>query len=127
MKTLSLSQIFGICGFLFVLNFLGTHAQAAVTLECETAFGEKSFRIEDERIVFSQEMNETESGRSISSIEMVRTERRHKGFDKILQMQGLKHRIHIENPSHLSDLDDYMVITSPKGHEMTYPLSCRTP
>lgn len=90
---------------------------------CETAYGEKSFHIEDERVVFSKDT--VDSGRSISSIETVRTEKRHKGFDKILNLNGNKHRIHIDNPSELSDVNDYMVITSPKGHEMTYPLSCR--
>jgi len=97
--------------------------QAQAAINCETAFGEKSFLIEDERVVFHQENHDL--GRSISSVDHVRTERRHKGFDKVLYKDGLKHRIHIEHASSFNDADDYMVITSPKGHEMTYPLSCR--
>ncbi|MFP5458548.1 MAG: hypothetical protein ACLGG7_07430 [Bacteriovoracia bacterium] len=122
MKTINLTHIFGIMGLLLALNMFGK-AHAASDIVCETAFGEKSFVIEADRVVFSKETDE--HGRSISSVDQVRTERRHKGFDKVLFKDGLKHRIHIENPATLSEVDDYMVITSPKGHEMTYPLSCR--
>jgi len=122
MKVLCLSQIFGLFGFLFIMSTFGNPAKAESVIVCETAYGEKSFHIEDERVVFSRDNQD--QGRSISSIEMVRTEKRHNGFDKILQMNGNKHRIHIENPGHFSEVSDYMVITSPKGHEMTYPLSC---
>ncbi len=106
--------------FSFLILTLSFNAFAAI--KCETAFGEKSFNIEDDRVVFEKEV--PEQGRSISSIDHVRTERRHKGFDKVLFKDGLKHRIHIDNSNTFSDVDDYMVITSPKGHEMTYPLSC---
>lgn len=121
MKTINLTHIFSIMGLLLALNIFGkAHAS---TIQCETAFGEKTFIIEADRVVFSKDM--PEQSRSISSIDHVRTERRHKGFDKVLFKDGLKHRIHIENPTALNEVDDYMVITSPKGHEMTYPLSCR--
>ncbi len=123
MKSVSIPHILGLGFLLLALNFFGHYARAAEgAIHCETAYGEKSFRIEDERVVFTKEVD---AGRSISSVEMVRTEKRHRGFDKIMNLQGLKHRIHIENPASLSEVDDYMVITSPKGHEMTYPLSCR--
>lgn len=118
MKTLFLTQILG---FILALNFWGT-AHAAGGIVCETAYGEKVMNIDADHVVFSKETSDL--GRSISSIEMVRTEKRHKGFDKILNMQGLKHRIHIDDAEHFSDVNDYLVITSPKGHEMTYPLSC---
>ena len=111
MKTITFSFI--ALAFCFTAN---------AAIKCETAFGEKSFVIENEHVVFTKESEE--AGRSISSIEQVRTERRHKGFDKLLFKDGLKHRIHIDNADTYSDVDDYMVITSPKGHEMTYPLSC---
>lgn len=102
-----------------VLSAGSAHAD----IVCGTAYGEKNFTIQPDRVVFHKE--EVETGRSISSIEMVRTEKRHLGFDKIVQLQGLKHRIHIENQGSFSETQDYLVITSPKGHEMTYPLSCR--
>ena len=121
MKTINLTHIFSIMGLLLALSAFGQKAQAAIS--CSTAFGEKTFLIEDERVVFEKE--NADHGRSISSIEQVRTERRHKGFDKLLYKDGLKHRIHINDAASFNDVDDYMVITSPKGHEMTYPLSCR--
>jgi hypothetical protein len=124
MKTLSIAHIFGLAGLLLAMSFFGGQAQAnESTIVCETAYGEKSFHIEQDRVVFSKD--NAEAGRSISSIDLVRTEKRHKGFDKILNVNGNKHRIHIENPASFNDVQDYMVITSPKGHEMTYPLSCR--
>lgn len=123
MTMLNFAHILTLTGLMFA-SVLGGFAHASEqNIVCETAYGEKSFHIEDERVVFNKEHADT--GRAISSIEMVRTEKRHKGFDKILNMNGNKHRIHIENPASFSDVHDYMVITSPKGHEMTYPLSCR--
>jgi hypothetical protein len=119
MKTINLTHIFGIMGLLLALNMFG---KAQASIHCETAFGEKSFVIENERVVFSKE--HAEQGRSISSIDHVRTEKRHKGFDKVLFKDGLKHRIHVDNAQEFSEVNDYIVITSPKGHEMTYPLSC---
>lgn len=123
MTIVNFAHIFSLTGLLLA-SVIGGFAHAAEgNIVCETAYGEKSFHIEDDRVVFSKET--ANSGRSISSIDMVRTEKRHHGFDKILNMNGNKHRIHIENPAEFSDVHDYMVITSPKGHEMTYPLSCR--
>ena len=119
MKTLYFTQVIG---FILALNIFGAAHASTGGIVCETAYGEKSFSIDEDRVVFSKESPDL--GRSISSIEMVRTEKRHKGFDKILNMNGNKHRIHVENAGSFSDVNDYMVITSPKGHEMTYPLSC---
>ena len=121
MKTINFTRILTLMAVLG-LGVLGK-AHAATAISCETAFGEKTFLIEEERIVFSKENVET--GRAISSIDQVRTERRHKGFDKVLYKDGLKHRIHIDDSATFNEVNDYMVITSPKGHEMTYPLSCR--
>ena len=118
MKTINFARFIALTG----LMLFGS-AQAAVAINCETAFKEKTFLIEDERIVFSKDSHEL--GRSISSVDQVRTERRHKGFDKVLYKDGLKHRIHIDDANSFNEVEDYMVITSPKGHEMTYPLSCR--
>jgi riboflavin synthase len=122
MRTFNLHYIFAVASMLLALGFIGK-AQAQEPIHCETAFGEKTFQIESERVVFHRP--EADQGRSISSIDHVRTEKRHKGFDKVLFKDGLKHRIHIDNTQEFSDINDYMVITSPKGHEMTYPLSCR--
>ena len=103
-------------------------AGAAVpTIKCETAFGEKSFTIEDTRVSFHKE-DESGVSRSISSIqgESVRTHVKHQGFTKTLYIDGNKHRINVKNVNSFSEVDDYLSITSPKGHEMTYPLTCHS-
>ncbi len=109
--------------FQFFALTLVLSSAAHADIVCSTAYGEKNFTIQSDRVVFHKD--EVETGRSISSIEMVRTEKRHLGFDKIVQLKGLKHRIHVENTAAFNEAQDYLVITSPKGHEMTYPLSCR--
>lgn len=121
MKTLSLSTILGFLGLILMIHSLSS--QAAVV--CETAYGEKSFTIEDSKISFHKEALD---GRSISSVssDSVRTQTKHLGFVKTLYIDGNKHRISIENLKEFSDANDYLSITSPKGHEMTYPLTCHS-
>lgn len=124
-KTLSLSTILGFLGLIAFLHFFSSQAHASI--KCETAFGEKSFIIDDQQISFHKD-DEKGISRSISSItsESVRTHKRNLGFTKTLYMSGNKHRINIQNTHEFSDVNDYLSITSPKGHEMTYPLSCHS-
>jgi hypothetical protein len=107
-----------VLGTMIVFGSLSAHA----VVKCKTHFGEKSFIIREDLVVFQKEDEHT--GRAISSVDQVRTEKKHQGYDKVLFLDGLKHRIHIEKASEFSDVEDYMVVTSPKGHEMTYPLNC---
>ena len=99
----------------------------ASTISCSTAFGEKKFVIEDNQISFKKEDHQGVS-RSISSIkgESVRTHKKNLGFTKTLYLEGNKYKIHIQSTRAFSDLDDYLSITGPKGHEMTYPLNCHS-
>jgi len=92
------------------------------SIQCETAFGEKSFTIQESTVAFHQE---SENGRSISSVLGARTQRTFNGFRKTLYINGNKHLIHIDNKNHLDQNEDFLAITSPKGHKMTYPLSCK--
>lgn len=125
-RTLSLSSVLGFLGLLFVIHAFAAHAHAS-DIKCETAFGEKSFTISDSKIAFQKE-DESGAQRSISSIagESVRTQKKHLGFTKTLYIDGNKHRISIQNTHEFSDANDYLSITSPKGHEMTYPLTCHS-
>jgi hypothetical protein len=125
-KTLSLTTILGFCGILLMIHAFSSHAKAS-TIVCETAFGEKSFRIDDDRISFQKE-DESGIRRAISSIDgsSVRTHKKQNGFTKTLYVDGNKHRINIQNVNQFSDVNDYLSITSPKGHEMTYPLTCHS-
>lgn len=125
-KTLSISTVLGFLGLMLMIHSFNSQA-ATGAIYCETAFGQKSFTIEDKRISFHKE-DESGVSRSISSVqgESVRTHRRNQGFTKTLYIDGNKHRINVKNVQDFSDADDYLSITSPKGHEMTYPLTCHS-
>lgn len=62
--------------------------------------------------------------RTVASVSSVRTKLQGKGFTKIIYLNGIKHTIHIDNKNHFSDLNDYMVLRSQEGHEITYPITC---
>jgi hypothetical protein len=125
-KTLSFTTVLGIFGLLILIHSFSSQA-ATGAIVCQTAFGEKSFTIEDEKISFHKE-DESGVSRSISSSQgdSVRTHKRSNGFTKTLYLNGNKHRISVQDVNHFSDANDYLSITSPKGHEMTYPLSCHS-
>jgi hypothetical protein len=126
-KTLSLSAILGFLGLVLMIHAMSVEAASNHGITCSTAFGEKSFTIEDDRISFHKE-DETGASRSISSVngESVRTQKKNLGFTKTLYIDGNKHRINVQNVNEFSDVNDYLSITSPKGHEMTYPLNCHS-
>lgn len=63
--------------------------------------------------------------REIASEISVRTRLRGNGFSKFFYLAGKKYTIHIEDQNNFSDIDDYMVIKSSNGHEITYPLECQ--
>lgn len=125
-RTLSIPSIFGFMMLALMVHAFSANA-ATPKIECKTAFGEKSFTIEDDGIAFQKE-DDAGISRSISSVskESVRTQMKSHGFTKTLYMNGNKHRINIEDVNSFSDVNDYLCITSPKGHEMTYPLTCRS-
>ncbi len=127
-KSLSLSSVFGFLGLmLLVHSYQSMAATAPAKIECETAFGEKKFTIQDELISFHKE-DEMGVSRSISSVagQSVRTQKKHLGFSKSLYIDGNKYRISVQDVNTFSDANDYLSITSPKGHEMTYPLTCHS-
>jgi hypothetical protein len=124
--TVSIPTVLGFLGLVLMIHSFNAKA-ATPSIKCETAFGEKSFTIEDHRVSFQKE-DEAGVSRSISSVEgeSVRTHVKHLGFTKTLYINGNKHRINVKNVNSFSDVDDYLSITSPKGHEMTYPLTCHS-
>lgn len=125
-RTLSLSTILGFLGLILMIHTMNAFS-ATPSIKCSTAFGEKVFTIEDTKIAFEKE-DFSGANRSISSIdgESVHTHVKNHGFTKTLYIGGNKHRINIQNTSEFSEVNDYLSITSPKGHEMTYPLSCHS-
>lgn len=115
-------QLFlGALGILFLTLFFNPKAFSAVpTIHCETNFGIKSFTIEKESIAFHNE----DAGRKISSVHSAKSLKTSKGLSKTLYVNGQKHFVHIDDLNHFNDSEDYMAITSPDGHKMTYPLTC---
>jgi hypothetical protein len=99
---------------------ISNHAFSAV--ECETAFGERSFTIERSSVAFH---SKGDQGRSISSTIGVMSSKTTNGFRKTVYIDGNKHIIHIEDQSNFNQSEDFLSITNPKGHKMTYPLTCK--
>lgn len=104
-----------------VMTFSLSSLAAIKPISCATNFGEKSFTIEKATIAFH---GEDRTGRSISSVLDSVTKKTHKGFSKTTYKDGFKHHIHIENENLFDDKEDFLAVTSPKGHKMTYPITC---
>ena len=66
--------------------------------------------------------------RSIASFKgnkNIRTKFIGSSLTKVLNQDGYKHTIHIQDIHNFNSFDDYMSIQSPKGHIMTFPLECK--
>lgn len=125
MKTLfekeNIQLTLGALAILTLLLFLNPTAHAAVkSIHCETNFGLKSFTIEKDSVAFQNESK----GRAISSVYSAKTLKTSRGITKTLYVNGNKHFIQIADLQKPSDLNDFMAVTSPEGHKMTYPLTC---
>ncbi len=122
-RTLSMPMLFGFLGLMLTIHAFS----ALASIECKTAFGEKSFTIDQQTIAFHKE-DDAGISRAISSVSVdsVRTHKKLNGFTKTMYIEGNKHRINVEDVNNFNDVNDYLCITSPKGHEMTYPLTCRS-
>lgn len=111
--------IYGIL-FLALTQFQVSHA-GIKPISCETNFGEKTFTIEGNTIAFHKEQHD---GRSISSILSTKTRNSHKGFRKTVYKDGYKHLINIADKNNFNSNNDFLAVTSPKGHKMTFPINC---
>jgi hypothetical protein len=125
-RTFSVPTLLGFLGLMIMVHSFASEASTP-TIECKTAFGEKSFTIEEDHIAFNKE-DQSGVSRSISSVSVdsIRTQKKLHGFTKTMYIDGNKTRINVENVDNFNDTNDFLCITSPKGHEMTYPLTCRS-
>ncbi len=126
LKVFSISTLLGFIGLMLMIHSFSSQASTG-RITCTTAFGERSFTIDGDKISFHRE-DDSGVSRAISSVspDSVRTHKKHHGFSKTLYLNGNKHRINVQNINEFSEVNDYLSITSPKGHEMTYPLSCHS-
>lgn len=120
-QTESMNLFIGALAVLLFTSFFSMSAKAAIKpITCETNFGEKSFTIEHNTVAF----HNTTQGRSLSSVSESVTKKSYQGFKKTLYKDGYKHLISIKNENNLNSNDDFLAVTSPKGHKMTYPINC---
>lgn len=109
----------------FIVLGLTTQAMAA-NIVCSSPRLKKALKISNSKVAFLEESQLDGRQVASSAIKGVRTRNTAKGFDKIVQYEGHKHTIHIEDKNEFNELNDYIVIKSREGHEITYPLSCET-
>jgi hypothetical protein len=124
MRTLDKNTIGLFMGTLFLLvglAFFAPKSYAAVSISCQTAYGEKEFTIDENSVAMHKEVK---SQRAVASVHNVNTIATHKGFKKVVYIDGNKHQINIEDAKNFNETNDYLAITNPKGHKMTYPLTC---
>lgn len=95
-------------------------------IQCKTHRGAKVFEILGNSVSINLR-NDLDGDRfpASTSFQNARHKINTKGLTKIVFFEGQKHTVHIENLDNLSSLDDYVVISSNKGHQITYPLNCR--
>jgi hypothetical protein len=93
------------------------------SITCHTPRTTKVLVIDDQKVTIGQPLK-IQAERSVASVLGVRTKIVGPGFTKVMFHNGAKHIIHIEDKNSFSYVDDYLIIKSAQGHEMTYPLEC---
>lgn len=90
---------------------------------CHTPRLDKAFVVGATQVTF---LDETLEGpeRQLASVEGIRTKILGNGFTKIMDFEGQRHTIHVADMNSPSQVEDYLVIRSREGHELTYPLDC---
>lgn len=97
-------------------------ASSFASIECHTPRMNKTFTIKSDKVTFFN--GQAQEGREVASVP-TRTKNTVKGFTKILSFKGHKHTIHISDLKSFSNVNDYMIVKNSRGHEMTYPLTCK--
>ncbi len=98
-------------------------APAKAKMVCHTPRLDKAFVVSATQVTFLDE-TQPEADRQLASIEGIRTKINGSGFTKIMNFEGQKHTIHVDDVNSPSQVNDYLVIKSREGHELTYPLDC---
>lgn len=106
---------------LTILTLISFDLSASVV--CHTPRMNKIFEVSDKKVTFFNEFENNETKRELASVAS-RTKSTATGLTKIVDFENQKHTIHISNLQNFSDVDDYIIIKSRTGHEVTYPLTC---
>ncbi len=108
---------------LTVATFLTFIGSAQASLICHTARMNKIIEIQDNEVTFFQE-GDSNLSRKLASVQS-RTKKSGYGFSKTVSFENQKHTIHVKDAKNFSEVEDYIVIKAPTGHEVTYPLTCK--
>lgn len=106
----------------FIMLSVGFNSYGSIT--CHTPRNSKVLVIDNQKVTISQPLK-IQADRTVASVQGVRTKIEGEGFTKVLFHNGAKHTIHVENKGSFSYVDDYLIIKSAEGHEITYPLECQ--
>lgn len=107
---------------LLLASLFSTSALADIT--CYTPRMGRKIVIQDNSVAISKPFLGKSEERAVASVNSVRTKLIGHGFSKILFNGGAKHIVHINDANNFSEINDYLLIRSAEGHEMTYPLTC---
>ncbi|MBL7664783.1 MAG: hypothetical protein JNM93_06585 [Bacteriovoracaceae bacterium] len=118
-NVLALLKLFIVSGL-----FAGKALAVNPSFKCHTPNEEKIFTIDSDKVTFHH-VELFKNSREVSSTVDVTTLNSHTGFTKVMYVNGYKHRIHINDLKNMNEVDDYISIISPKGHTMTYPITCK--
>jgi hypothetical protein len=121
-ERLNLRLFIGMLGLLGLFNLLNQSAYATANIHCQTFFGDKKVSISESHVTFHKEKD----GRGISSTDQVKTRVKFNGLEKVVYIDGNKHKLHIENLNKFSEASDYLAISNQEGHKVTYPLICQS-
>jgi hypothetical protein len=102
------------------LTLLAFNTEANVI--CHTPRMNKVFEVSDKKVTFYNEFD-SQAKRELASV-VARNKTESQGITKIVEFENQKHIIHITDMNNLSDVNDYIIVKSRAGHEVTYPLSC---
>ena len=112
---------------LFLTFFVTFLMQANASIICKTPRESKILKIHKNSVSFPHlEENENLLERGTASLPLIRTKHHGRGFTKILFLKGIKHTIHIKDKLKFSEVEDYLILKSQEGHEMTLPLKCQS-
>jgi hypothetical protein len=126
--------------FVLILIFIRISSQNAYSsINCQTNHFEHQFILEANKIAFKNDIinkqfakkNEkksreisSENGENIHFIP-IKVRPGHSGIERTLYLNNNHYQIHLKDIDQFDDKNDFLVITNPLGHSMTYPLSCQ--
>lgn len=92
------------------------------SIVCHTPRMNKIFEVSDKKVTFFNEFD-NHAKRELASV-VSRSKSTSEGITKIVDFENQKHTIHITDMNNFSDVNDYIIVKSRQGHEVTYPISC---